>query len=402
MIVQPAAKPPHVPDEVVRDVDIFDIGAIDPDIHLGWKKLQDESPSLIWSPRNGGHWIPMRAHVIERVLNDPEVFINGGQWVPPNPPDMLPLIPIMADGALHRAYRSFIMPYVVGKPLMAAIARARVLAVELIEGFRARGHCDFAADFAQHLPIEVFLSIVDLPSEDRPYLAAQAEVVRMADEAERMAAFGRMYEYVAAKVEERTKNPGDDLISTIANGTVLGRPMTQEEIVGECTQVLIGGLDTVASMMGFIAAHLAVNAPLRRRLAAEPKLIERRVDEIIRRFGVAGPSRQAVADVTFDGIEVKAGDTLFIATALHGLDDSRWDDPLEIDLDRGGKGTDYQTFGSGPHRCPGAALARAEIILFLEEWLARIPDFSLVPDRPMRSASGNVTGVLSLPLQWPV
>ncbi|WP_139375874.1 cytochrome P450 [Sphingopyxis flava] len=400
MATRLAEVPAHVPAEAVRDIDIFDIGAIDPDIHIGWKKLQNESPALIWSPRNGGHWIPMRAHVIERVLSDAEVFINGGQWVPPNPEGALPLIPIMSDGALHRAYRSFIMPYVIGKPLLAAIERARGLAIDLIEGFRANGSCDFVTDFSQHLPIEVFLSLVDLPSEDRPYLASLAEVVRMPDEAERMAAFGKMYEYVAGYVDERTKNPGTDLISTIANGSVLGRPMTREEIVGECTQVLIGGLDTVASMMGFIAAHLAVNVPLRRRLSAEPRLIERRVDEIIRRFGVAGPSRQAVADVEFDGIEVKAGDTLFVATALHGLDESRWSNSLEIDLDRPSSAKDFQTFGSGPHRCPGAALARSEIILYLEEWLKRIPDYSLVPDKPMVSASGNVTGVLSLPLQW--
>lgn len=399
---QLTAIPSHVPPEVVRDIDIFNIKALNPDIHLGWKTLQDESPSLIYSPRNGGHWIPMRAHIIERVFQDADVFINGGEWVPPNPKDMLPLIPIMSDGALHRAYRSFIMPYVVGKPLLEAIERARGLAADLIDGFLPNGGCDFAVDFAQHLPIEVFLSLVDLPSADRPYLASLAEVVRMPDEAERMAAFGKMYEYVAGYVDERTKRPGSDLISTIANGQVLGRPMTREEVVGECTQVLIGGLDTVASMMGFIAAHLAVNVPLRRRLVEEPRLIERRIDEIIRRFGVAGPSRQAVADIELDGITIKAGDTLFIATALHGLDESRWANSLEIDLERSSRGTDFQTFGSGPHRCPGAALARSEIILFLEEWLKRIPDYELVPDKPMVSASGNVTGVLSLPLRWDV
>lgn len=394
--------PSHVPNELVRDVDVFNIKAIDPDIHIGWKKLQDESPSLIYSPRNGGHWIPMRAHVIERVISDSSAFINGGAWVPPNPKDALPLIPIQSDGDLHRAYRSFIMPYVIGKPLLGAIERARGLATDLIEGFRDKGTCDFAVDFAQHLPIEVFLSLVDLPSEDRPYLASLAEVVRMPDADERMAAFTKMYEYVAGYVDERTANPGTDLISAIANGKVLGRPMTRDEIIGECTQVLVGGLDTVASMMGFIAAHLAVNVPLRERLVAEPKLIEKRVDEIIRRFGVAAPARQAVVDVEFDGILIKAGDPIFVATALHGLDDHRWSDPLVIDLDRSASGTEFQTFGSGPHRCPGAALARSEIILFLEEWLKRIPDYSLVPDKPMVSASGSVTGVLSLPLQWEV
>ncbi|WP_304533998.1 cytochrome P450 [Sphingobium cyanobacteriorum] len=335
-------------------------------------------------------------------MSDNKAFISGGAWVPPNPPGALPLIPIQSDGDLHRAYRSLIMPYVIGKPLKSAIDSARKLAVELIEGFQGRGHCDFATDFAQHLPIQIFLDIVELPAGDRIFLSELAEVVRMPDPEVRMEAYGKMNAYIAEHVDRRIANPGDDMISRIANGQVLGRPMTRDEIIGECAQVLVGGLDTVASMMGFIAAHLAVNVPLRQRLCAEPELIEKRVDEIIRRFGVAGPARQAAMDVELDGIQVKAGDPVFVATALHGLDDQRWTNSMVVDLDRSATGTDFQTFGSGPHRCPGAALARSEIILFLEEWLKRIPDFSLVPEKPMVAASGSVTGVLSLPLQWTV
>jgi cytochrome P450 len=224
----------------------------------------------------------------------------------------------------------------------------------------------------------------------------------MSDPVARMKAFSDMSAYVEKYVDERIANPGDDMISRIAHGQVMGRPMTREEILGECTLVLVGGLDTVASMMGFIAAHLAVNVELRHKLVQNPELIEKRIDEIVRRFGVAGPARQAVQDVEFDGILIKAGDPIFIATALHGLDDQRWDDPLTIDLDRPSRATDYQTFGSGPHRCPGAALARNEIILFLEEWLKRIPDFALNPERPAIAASGSVNGMISLPLRWNV
>jgi cytochrome P450 len=394
--------PAHIPASLVRDIDVYNIQSIDPDIHVGWKKLQDDSPALVYSPRYGGHWIPMRAHVIEQVMSDNTSFINGGVWVPPNPPGMLPQIPIQSDGDIHRAYRSFIIPFLIGKPLLAAIGGARKLAIELIEGFREKGECDFAVDFAQHLPIQVFLEMVELPVSDRPYLASLAEVVRTPDPQAKMQAFGAMMQYIGKFVDERIANPGTDMISRIANGTVLGRPITRDEILGECTQVLVGGLDTVASMMGFIAAHLAANTPLRQRLAAEPHLIEKRVDEIIRRFGVAGPARQAAKDVEFDGILVKAGDPIFVATALHGLDETRWTDSMVINLDRVATGTDFQTFGSGPHRCPGAALARSEIVLFLEEWLKRIPDFSLVPGKPMIAASGSVTGVLSLALQWDV
>lgn len=402
MQAQLAPVPAHVPPEVVRDIDVFALQQIDSDIHKAWRQVQDGAPALVWSPHHGGHWLPMRAHVIERVMGDAKAFINGGVWVPANPPGMLPQLPIQSDGELHRGYRAFILPYLIGKPLLNAIKGARQLAIDLIEGFRPNGECDFATDFSQHLPIEVFLKLVELPSSDRPYLASLAEVVRITDVEKKLAAYAEMTEYMAKVVDARIANPGDDVISRIAHGEVMGRKLTREEALGECTQLLVGGLDTVASMMGFIAAHLAVNVPLRRKLAAEPQLIEKRVDEIIRRFGVAGPARQAAEDVDFDGILVKAGDPVFLATALHGLDETRWDNPLEIDLDRNLPGTAYHTFGSGPHRCPGAALARSEIILFLEEWLKRIPDYELVPGKPMVAASGSVTGCLSLPLRWNV
>lgn len=401
MATMAAQVPDHVPAELVRDIDVFNIQAIDPDIHVGWKKLQDDSPPLVYTPRYGGHWIPMRAAAVERVFSDAGAFINGGAWVPPNPSGLIPQIPIQSDGDIHRAYRALIMPFLIGKRLRLAIDGARTLAISLIEGFIDQGRCDFAVDFAQHLPIQVFLDLVDLPADDRPYLASLAEVVRTPDETRRMEAFGKMMAYMQSHIADRRANPREgDIISSIVNGTVLGRPMTDEEVLGECTQVLVGGLDTVASMMGFIAAHLATNTALRHRLAAEPKLIEQKIDEIIRRFGVAGPARQVARDVTVEGVFMKAGDPVFIASALHGLDEERWPNPLEIDLDRASSAPDYQTFGSGPHRCPGAALARSEIILFLEEWLKRIPDFSLVPGEPMVAASGSVTGMLSLKLQW--
>ena len=397
-----AEIPPHVPHELVRDVNVFNIQSIDPDIHVGLRKIQEGAPAMIYSPYFGGHWIPMRAHAIERVLSDNTVFISSGAWVPPNPPGVLPQLPIQSDGDLHRAYRSFLMPFLIGRPLREAIDGARDLAIQLIDSFYDKGECDFAVDFAQHLPIEVFLKLVQLPSEDRPFLAGLAELVRMPDPVAKMQAFQSMTDYIAKYVDERIANPGDDLISKIANGEVMGRPMTRDEILGECTQVLVGGLDTVASMMGFIAAHLATNVPLRRTLVANPELIEKRIDEIIRRFGVAGPARQAAQDTEIDGILIKAGDAVFVATALHGLDDMRWENPMVVDLDRPSRAVDYQTFGSGPHRCPGAALARSEIILFLEEWLKRIPDFELDPEKPMIAASGSVNGVLSLHLRWKV
>lgn len=391
--------PAHVPAERVREIDVYNVQSLHDELHLGWKRVQDENPAAFYTPLNGGHWIFTRADLIERLFEDSDTFISEGAYVPPLPEGSPPMLPINADGPNHRVYRSFIMPFLVAGRLNASIERARKLAVELIEGLQPKGECDFQADFAEHLPIQVFLDMVDLPLSDRPQLLKFAEVVRLKDEDERNAARAGMFGYLAEKIQERMANPGEDMISKIVTGQIDGRQMTFEEALGECTVILLGGLDTVASMMGFIARFLADNPDVRHRLAANPKEIPGIIDELMRRFSVAAPNRRAARDVEIDGVTIKAGDTVHVASCLHGLDETRWDDPLTVDLDR--KVVRPMTFGgNGPHRCPGAALARAEIAIFLEEWLKRIPDFRIKPGAKVEFASGSVNGVLSLPLEW--
>lgn len=392
--------PAHVPPELVRDVDIFAVQALDPDLYRGWKRIQDENPPVFFTPRNGGHWLATRAEAIERLFSDHETFGSHGISVPPMPLGVPRQLPIQADGTEHRQLRSLIVPHLIGKTLRVALDNARKLAIELIEGFRPEGRCDFVIDFAQHLPIQVFLDLVELPASDRTYLISLAEIVRTPDEATRIESFGKLMAYLGEWIDQRRAYPGDDMISRIVTGKIDGRPLTTDEMLGECSTVLLGGLDTVASMMGFIAAHLAANPALRHRLASEPALIEKNIDEIMRRFGVAGPARRAARDVVLDGATIRRGDSIFIASVLHGLDEHRWADPLTVDLGRNAASS--YTFGSGPHRCPGAALARNEIIIFLEEWLKRIPDYEVDPAQGIRAMSGNVNGVLSLPLRWAV
>ncbi len=393
--------PDHVPADLVRHIDVFNIQSIDPDVHQGWKKVQAENPPVFFTPANGGHWIMTSGDLIERLFHEPELFQSRDAYIPPSAPGVPETLPINADGADHRAYRSFITPFLVAKKLSGAITRARALAIELIEDIQPRGECDFAKDFAQHLPIQIFLDMVDLPLTDRPRLLEFAEVVRLGEGPERDAAAGEMLGYLSEWIARRTAEPGDDMISAIIKGTINGRPMTFEEILGECMVVLLGGLDTVASMMGFIANFLALNPEARRRLIEEPKLIAGSIDELMRRFSVAAPSRKVAQTTEIGGVVLKAGDIIYLGSIFHALDEAKWDDPLTVDLDRQAK--NIQTFGgTGPHRCPGAALARSEIMIFLEEWLKRIPDFSIKPGARAITASGSVNGVLSLPLTWKV
>ncbi len=189
-------------------------------------------------------------------------------------------------------------------------------------------------------------------------------------------------------------------MSLIANAQIDGKPISPERMFGMFIVVLFGGLDTVASMMGFIARFLAENPLHRRQLIEHPDLMISSVDELIRRFGVANTARLITQDMEYKGILFKKGDQIQLPNALFGLDDRKFSNPLAVDLTR--KPVIHAAFGNGPHRCPGSFLARTEIKVFLQEWLKRIPEFRVREGDKPRCGSGSVNGMLYLPLAWDV
>jgi len=167
--------------------------------------------------------------------------------------------------------------------------------------------------------------------------------------------------------------------------------------------VFFGGLDTVASMLGFFARFLAGNAPARQMLVeriGDDAFLTRAVDELLRRHSVANVGRFITADFTWKDVELRAGDRILPATPFVGLDDQLNPDPLAVDFER--ERPAMAVFGAGPHSCPGANLARRELKIFLQEWLARIPDFAVKPGTQPVLATAIINSVLRLELVWPI
>lgn len=393
------AVPDHIPAHAVRDIDIYAVPGSDLDVHEAWRALQADN-DIVWTPRNGGHWIATGGHVIEALFKRPDLFSNREIAVPPGSM-LLPMLPIQKDGEEHKVYRSIIEPAFKPKALEASASRARSLTIELIEAFQPHGRCEFIGDFALILPLVVFLSIVDLPQEDRDYLHGHAEVMtRTADIAKRHAAFQAVMAYLSQWIARRRAEPGADLFSAVVHARPFGRPATEEELLGLGGLLLFGGLDTVTSMMGFVMRFLATHPAHRRWIIDNPSKISSAIEEIMRRHGVANLMRTAIEDVDIAGVTIGKGEHISVVTCLHGLDPREFDDPLTVDFERPAKWT--ATFGAGPHRCPGMNLARMEIRITVEEWLRRIPDFDIDPAHPIVQQTGGVNGVLQLPLRWPV
>ncbi len=104
--------------------------------------------------------------------------------------------------------------------------------------------------------------------------------------------------------------------------------------------------------------------------------------------------------IDYDGVHLTRGEMVLMPTALSGLDESLYPNPWEVDFDR--KAAGHITFGGGVHRCAGALFARLELVTTLEEWLKRIPEFSLRSDQKPVYSTGMVANIANVSLAWPV
>ncbi len=395
------ARPDNVPADLVVDADIYALEGAETDPQMAWKALDiPGNRGLVWTPRNGGHWIVTSAQLLWELFADIYRLSARNLSVPPND-SPLKMIPNESDEPEHHYYRKIILPFLSPKKVRQLTDDVRELTTNLIDGFRGRGGCEFMTEFARYVPMQIFLSLVDLPGDDREWLVEVADKsVRPKSTEDRDESFRLMSEYLKGWIDKRRLDPGDDLLSAVVHGTVGDRPMNDLEVLGECMDLMFGGLDTVASMMGFIMNYLATHPADYATLVQNPEKITIALEEIMRRHGVAAVARRVIADIEHEGVTVRTGDMIVLPTCLHGLDESRWPNALTVDFDR--KRETHCTFGNGVHNCPGAGLARSEMAVMLHEWVKQIPQFTLDPKSPPIAASGSVNGMIRLDLAWPV
>ncbi|MBV9996714.1 MAG: cytochrome P450 [Caulobacteraceae bacterium] len=398
-----AQRPAHVPPERVFDFDFYHPPGAEQDVHLAWKRLHEVAPDIFWTPRNGGHWVATRAEDIEEIQLDHERFSHRMHHIPFNRATADdPSLPLGVDPPDQAPYRALIAPAFLPRVVSAVEASVREVAIEAIEGFLPRGECEFVSEFARVLPIVVFLRMVDLPLADAPKLLALTDdIVRSGSLERRTAATRAVKDYLGRWVDERTLKPGSDLISQIATAEIEGRPITRKEALSVSQLLMGGGLDTVASMLGFIALFMARRPEHRRELIDHPERYRIAVEELIRRHGLPNTARMITHDFVYKGVQFRQGEQIQIPNSLFGLDERKVADPMEVDFGRP-MPILHAAFGNGVHTCPGAVLARREIAVFLQEWLKRIPDFQIKPGTTPVTASGMVNTVRELHLSWPV
>ncbi len=400
--------PPHVAAARVTDIDMYNHILGDEDYHESWVRIQkSHALDIVWTPHHGGHWVALRGSLIREVYADYERFSSEVMYIPKAVGEKYEMIPVRMDPPEHTPFRAVLNKGLNLREIRKFDEVVRDIAVTMIDELKAKGECDFCLDYATKFPIYVFLAMVGLPKEDMPMLGALAvgmTKVKGNTPDEMVAGFEKakndFFDYVKPTIEARKGKSGTDLISVMVNSEVDGRPMTERETLSLIALVLLAGLDTTANLLGFMFAYLAKNPEKTSELTSDPLRIPRSVEEMFRRFPVVAEARMVAHDLVYEGVAMKKGEMILLPTVLSGLDERDNADAMQLDFQR--KTISHTTFGEGAHRCVGMHLARMEVVITLQEWLARIPEFRMAPGAKPSFAAGLIAGISNVPIQWQV
>jgi cytochrome P450 len=319
---------------------------------------------------------------VEAGARHPEVFSSKRAFDSLGSP--LPLVPIAIDPPEHVRYRRLLDPFFAPRRLAPLEPGLRGQVGGLLDGLVGREGFDVIADLAVPYPSQVFLTLFGLPLSDREQLVAWKDgLLKAVDptggelEPEALEAALGIYEYVQRYVTERRHGDGTDLMTQLLQLTEEGG-LTDEDVIGLSFLFVLAGLDTVTASIGFALYHLAADADLRKRVAAEPALVPKFVEEVLRlELPAPFPPRVATRAEEIAGVTIPEGARVHLSFATANRDPAVHVDPDRLDVDR--EANRHFSFGAGVHRCLGSHLARMELRLVLEEFLARFPEFELAP-----------------------
>jgi cytochrome P450 len=317
-----------------------------------------------------------------------------------------PLIPLFVDNPAHLRYRKLLDPLFAPRVVKTFEPRIRELVAGLIEPLIEQGSCDFAEAIAVPAPCLMFLEVLGLPPESLDELLAIKNAIlrpegetREARKAVQATAGSRLYALLTEELNQRKSMPDKGYLSRLLDMEVDGDKLSFDEILDICYLFVMAGLDTVTGMLSCSFAFLAANPDHRRRIADDPTIIPRAIEELLRHESVAYTvTRQCTQDVTVDGAEVSAGTPVVVLIGAANTDPSTYGDANDVNFER--EGERHIAFGAGIHRCLGSHLARTELRIIYEEWHARIPEYWIPEGASLTKDKGPIRQVLTLPIRW--
>ena len=393
-------------DELVYNPYAF---SVHDDPYVTYRRLRDEQPAY-WNPELR-FWVLSRFDDVLEAFRDFETFSSAGGIALENrrpvgtpAPGFEPMIEL--DPPEHTAFRKLVARVFTARKVAQMESEIRGIVDHYIDTVIDAGHCDLVADITGPFPMDVISALLGIPESDRELLRRHADQILIRDDGSMVmpaAALEGMFgliEYFVNDLPRRTPGDGSGIISDLLGLEVEGRSLTNEELLGFCILFVIAGHETTTKMVANTVELLSRHPEQRARLLADPGLVPGAVEEVLRfHNSTQYMHRTLTHDIERHGRTMHAGDSvlLLIGAANH---DEREFGPTAETFDILRRPERHLAFGYGAHFCLGAALARMEGKVALEQILARLPDFAVDHDAKVRFHSSNVTGWISLPLTF--
>jgi cytochrome P450 len=359
---------------------------------------------VVHSQVGRGYYLINTQDDVRRAAQDWQTFSSAKGYMPNRPEGLPYLMPEESDPPIHTQWRKVLNPHLSPKVSLSFEQPIRDDVNLLIDRFIDKGECEFIGEFGALLPGWAFFkNVLGLPVDDLAKLVEGVEEGTFnPDMNERGRHFGEVFAYLDAHLRWRSEQPErDDLIGTILKGVTYddGTPAPWEHKVSILVDLTFGGIATTTFVMASAIHHLANDPAQRQMLIDDPSLVENAVEEYARFFPpVVALGRTCTRDVEIAGTPIAEGEFVMLTYAAASRDPRHMDDPGKIDLTR--TGIPHSTFGVGRHRCIGSNLARVELITTLEEWLKRIPEFSVKPGTEPVYVTGFLRSMRKLELVW--
>ncbi len=388
--------------------DPYDV-AINADPYPAFRRLREEQP--LYYNEQYDFFAVSRYDDVERGLKDRETYISGRGAILElirAEIEMPPGVIIFEDPPIHTMHRGLLSRVFTPKKMNALEPKIREFCAASLDPLIGAGGFDFVADLGAQMPMRVISMLLGIPEQDQQAIRDHANAALRTEAGEPMKTSiedvlsGAIF---ADYIDWRARHPSDDLMTELlvaefVDETGTTRRLTREEVLTYVTVIAGAGNETTTRLIGWSGKVLAEHPDQRRQLVADRSLVPNAIEELLR-FEPPAPhvARYVARAAEHYGEKVAEGSVMLFLVGSANRDDRRFGNGDEFDIHRNAGG--HLTFGFGTHFCLGAALARLEGRVALEEILARFPEWEVDWPGAQLSPTSTVRGWETLPVVTP-
>ena len=373
---------------------------IDSDPFPHYAILREQYPCY-WS-ESGKLWILTRYDDIVQAARDWETFSSSQG-------NLIDELPGRAGGTLgttdpprHDRLRALSQAAFTRKTAEQLIAPTLELADRTLDRICERGSFEFVNDYSSQITVGLLFRTMGLPARDHTDIRRKVILSVSTDKAvkgrnpEHIAAFKELSDFLTAEVAERRKRPTDDLITHLAEAEIDGDRLSEREIVLTTATFVVAGVESLSSFMSMFALNLHDFPDARRRVVANPKVLEPAIEESLR-FNTSAQrfKRTVMREAKLHGQTLRVGDKVALAFGSGNRDRRKFPNPDVYDIDRRPQG--HLGFGAGKHFCLGSQMARLVTAVAMKRFLERVPEYHLATDEIIWNSSSNFRSPSALP-----